>query len=49
MLHVVWICLATSARFPSNLLIIGVPFFLIFGFNKESPQINRGKGYYLGT
>ena len=25
-------------RFPSNPLIIRVPFFLIFGFNKETPK-----------
>ena len=42
---------ATSimTRFPSNPLIIRVPFFLIFGFNKGDPKPKRAKGYYLGT
>ena len=37
-----------TASFPSSPLIIGVPVFLIFGFNKETPQIKRAKGYHWG-
>ena len=36
------------ARFPSSPLIIRVPFFLLFGFNKGTPK-KRVKGYYWGT
>ena len=34
----------TYPRFPSNPLMIRVPFFLILGFNKETPQIKGQKG-----
>ena len=34
---------------PATPLIIRVPFVLIFGFDKETPQIKRAKGYYSGT
>ena len=36
-------------RFPSNLLIIRVPFFfLLFSSNQKTPN-KRGKGYYWDT
>ena len=30
--------LTSEARFPSSPLIIRVPFFLLFGFNKGNPK-----------
>ena len=39
----------TSPRLPSNPLITRVPFFLTFGFNKETPEGNRAKGHYWGS
>ena len=37
-----------SSRFPSSPLIIRVPFFLLFGFNKGTPQ-KKGKRVLLGN
>ena len=33
-----------ESRFPSNPLIIRVPFFLLFNFNKETPKEKGQKG-----
>ena len=37
------------ARFPSNPLMIRVPFFLLLSFNKETPKMKREKGHYWST
>ena len=35
-------------RFLSSPIIIGVPFFLLFGLNKRTLE-KKAKGYYSGT
>ena len=35
------------SRFPNNPIIIRVPFFLLFNFNKETPN-KKGKRVLLG-
>ena len=37
-----------SSRFPSNPLILRVPFFLLFSFNNETPT-EKGKRVLLGS
>ena len=38
-----------NSRFPSNPLIMKVPFLLIFSLKKRDPQIKREKVYHWGT